>query len=256
MDRMAKKKLGQNFLIDNDVAEREIIFADLKKDDIVLEIGPGKGILTQLLARRVKQVIAIEIDSQLVTGLAPTLPKNVTLINADALEIDFKSLSPFNKIVSNLPFQISSPITFKFLEHPFSKAILMYQKDFADRMVAVPRTKEYSRLSVGVYYKTHCRILEVVPKKCFYPVPKVDSCIVELIPRENPPFSVTDERFFFNLTKQLFTHRRKIIKNTLEEFYDNLENIPYLDNRVEELNPEQIGELSNMLYSFFYQSNI
>ena len=245
---MAKKKLGQNFLIDKDVAKREITYADLNKDDIVLEIGPGKGILTYLLAKKVKQVIAIEIDLNLAKELAPTLPENVTLITADALKIDFKTLPPFNKIVANLPFQISSPISFKLLEHPFSKAVLIYQKDFADRMVARPGPKDYSRLSVGVYYRTHCRILEIVSKKCFYPVPKVDSCIVELIPRGNPPFSVVNERFFIELTKQLFTHRRKKIKNVLEEWYSNLENIPYLDRRVEELKPEQIGELSNLLY--------
>ncbi len=245
---MAKKKLGQNFLIDRQVADGEVGYADLKKEDIVLEIGPGKGILTKLLAKIAKKVIAIEIDSLLVEQLKLDLPDNVILINADALKIDFKALPAFNKIVSNLPFQISSPITFKFLEYPLSKAVLIYQKDFADRMVANPGTKDYSRLSVGIYYKAYCRILETVSKKCFFPVPKVDSCIVELIPRENPPFAVLNERFFFDLTKELFNHRRKKIRNTLKEFCDSLENIPYLNKRVEELRPEQIGELSNLLF--------
>lgn len=245
---MAKKKFGQNFLIDDHVAEREIGYADLKKDDIVLEIGPGKGILTKLLAKKVKKVIAIEIDSLLVKKLESTLPDNVTLINADVLKVDFKTLPAFNKIVSNLPFQISSPVTFKFLGYPFSKAILIYQKDFADRMVGHPGTKDYSRLSVGIYYKTHCRILEATSKKCFYPEPKVDACIVELIPRKNPPFIVSDEKFFFDLTKNLFNHRRKKIKNTLEELYGKLENLPYPDKRIEELKPEQVGKLSNLLF--------
>ncbi len=245
---MAKKKIGQNFLIDKQVAEREVDYANPNKEDIVLEIGPGKGIITKLLAKKAKKVIAIEIDSQLVKKLKPTLPDNVILINADALKIDFKSLPAFNKIVSNLPFQISSPITFKFLKYPFSKAVLIYQKDFAKRMVACSGSKDYSRLSVGIYYKTHCRILETVSKEFFFPIPKVDSSIVELIPRENPPFTVVNEKFFFDITKKLFGHRRKKIKNILEDVYSKLENLPYLDKRVEELTPEQIGELSNLLF--------
>ena len=245
---MAKKKIGQNFLIDKQVAGREIDYANPDTEDIVLEIGPGKGILTKLLAKRVKKVIAIEIDSQLVKELKSTLPVNVTLINADALKIDFKTLPVFNKIVSNLPFQISSPITFKLLKYSFSKAVLIYQKDFAERMIAGSGSKDYSRLSVGIYYKTHCRILETVSKEFFYPMPKVDSSIVELIPRENPPFTVANEKFFFDVTKKLFSHRRKKIKNILEDVYTKLENIPYLDRRVEELTPEQIGELSNLLF--------
>ena len=240
-------RLGQHFLIDKSVAEREITYADISTDDVVLEIGPGKGILTQLLAKKAKKVIAIEIDSALVKNLENIVSGNVTLIHADIMKIDFYTLPRFNKIVSNLPFQISSPVTFKLLEYPFSKAVLIYQKDFADRMVAHFHTKDYSRLSVGVYYKTHCRVLETVSKNCFSPPPKVESSIVEIIPRTKPPFTVVDESFFFEIVKQLFIHRRKKIKNTLENFFDNLDNIPYLDNRIEELSPEQIGKLSNLL---------
>jgi len=240
-------RLGQHFLIDKSVAEREITYADISTDDVVLEIGPGKGILTQLLAKKAKKVIAIEIDSALVKKLENTVSGNVSLIHADIMKIDFYTLPRFNKIVSNLPFQISSPVTFKLLEYPFSKAVLIYQKDFADRMVAHFHTKDYSRLSVGVYYKTHCRVLETVSKNCFSPPPKVESSIVEIIPRTKPPFTVVDESFFFEIVKQLFIHRRKKIKNTLENFFDNLDNIPYLDNRIEELSPEQIGKLSNLL---------
>jgi len=242
------KKLGQHFLVDEQVAEREITYANIGKDDVVLEIGPGKGVLTQLLARDAKKVIAVEIDRFFVEELKNKMPSNVEVIHADVLKIDFNTLPLFNKIVSNLPFQISSPVTFKLLEYPFSKAVLIYQKDFADRMIAVPGTKDYSRLSVGVYYKTHCRALETVLRNCFSPVPKVDSCIVEMIPRTKPPFTVLDESFFFDIVKSLFIHRRKKIKNTLSGRYGNLEGIPYLDGRVEELSPEQIGELSNLLF--------
>ena len=100
---------------------------------------------------------------------------------------------------------------------------------------------------MGLYYKTYCKILETISKECFFPIPKVDACIVEITPRQDPPFSISDEDFFFDLTKTLFNHRRKKIKNILEERYQNLDEIPYLNNRVEELKPEQIGELSNIL---------
>jgi len=239
-------RFGQNFLVDTNVANREIDYAEINKDDIVLEIGPGKGILTRLLAQHAKKIIAVEIDSKLADKLSNDIPDNVTIINDDILKVDFNNLGFFNKVVSNLPFQISSPFTFKLLDYPFSKAVLIYQKDFADRMIAVPNTKDYSRLSVGIYVKTYCRILENVSRDCFYPVPKVDSCIVELIPRKIPPFQISDEAFFFRLVKDLFVHRRKKIKGILRGKY-NLTDLPYLDNRVEELTPEQIGELCNIL---------
>jgi 16S rRNA (adenine1518-N6/adenine1519-N6)-dimethyltransferase len=245
---MAKQRFGQHFLIDMSVASREVGYAKLTNDDIVLEIGPGLGVITRLLAQKAKQVIAIEIDQRLVDKLKTALPENVTLISGDALSIDFQTLPRFTKIVSNLPFKISSPITFKFLESSFSRAILIYQKDFAERLVALPGKKEYSRLTVGVTYKAHCRILEDVSRSCFSPAPKVDSSIVELTPREKPLFNVENEWFFFELTKQLFNHRRKKIRYTIRSLYGDLEQLPYLDRRVEELTPEQIGELSNVLW--------
>lgn len=245
-----KKKTGQNFLIDKNVAKREIEYADVNKNDVVLEIGPGNGILTKLLANKAKKVIAIEIDAQLVNNLREKLPDNVLLIHEDVLKVDYKTLPRFNKIVSNLPFQISSPITFKLLELEFSLAILIYQKEFAYRMVAFPGNKHYSRLSVGVYYKAKCEIIENISNSCFYPKPLVDASVVKLSPLESPPFSVLDEKFFFDITRELFNHRRKKIKNTLERLYLNieLENVPYVNGRIETLSPEQIGELSNVLY--------
>jgi 16S rRNA (adenine1518-N6/adenine1519-N6)-dimethyltransferase len=245
---MAKQRFGQHFLRDETIALREVEYAQLSINDVVLEIGPGQGVITRLLAQQAKQVIAIEIDHRLVEFLKKTLPDNVTLISADALSVDFKTLPRFTKIVSNLPFEISSPITFKFLESSFLKAILIYQKDFAERLIALPGTKEYSRLTVGVYYKAHCRILEDVSRNCFSPIPKVDSSIVELIPREKPAFIVENERFFYELTKQLFTHRRKKIRHTIKELYGVFEQLPFLDSRVEELSPEDIGTLSNVLW--------
>lgn len=244
-------KLGQNFLIDNNIVEKQIRYADICSDDVVLEIGPGKGILTKALAEKAKSVIAVEIDSLLYSSLKESLPDNVVLIHNDILKVDSDQLPHFTKIVSNLPFQISSPVTFQLLEYSFCKAVLMYQKDFAYRMVAKVGSKQYCRLSVGLYYKTFCRVLCDVSRNCFYPVPKVDSSIVELIPREKPAFDVVDEQFFFNLVNVLFMHRRKKIKNTLSALYKSVEDIPFLSHRVEELSPEQIGLLSNILYNTY-----
>lgn len=253
-DFFMKKSLGQNFLIDKYVAQREVSYANITKKDIVLEVGPGEGILTEILADKANQVIAIEIDENIVRNLTEKFPENVELINNDVLKVDFNSLPNFNKIVSNLPFQISSPITFKFLEYNFDLAILIYQKEFADRMVANIGSKNYSRLSVGVNFKADCEILEIVSRKCFRPQPNVDSCIVRLKKKKSPQFFVIDETFFFDLTKNLFNHRRKKIKNIIREKYSLKENkIPFLDKRVEELTPEEIGNLSNILYKVIYR---
>jgi 16S rRNA (adenine1518-N6/adenine1519-N6)-dimethyltransferase len=243
-----KAKLGQNFLINKKIAEREVEYASVTKLDTVLEIGPGKGVLTNILASKAKKVIAVEIDKKLVENLKEILPENVELINSDILKIDLKDLPKFNKVVSNLPFQISSPFTFRLLDYDFELAVLIYQKEFADRMIAKPKTKDYSRLSVNVYYKAYCETLGVVPKSCFSPQPKVDSCMIRLIPRKHPAFDVVDEKFFFELTRNLFNFRRKKIGTILKDFYKIKDkDIPFFDNRVEELMPEQIGVLSNYL---------
>ena len=248
-----KNNLGQNFLIDKKVALREIEHANINKNDIVLEVGPGKGILTEILAQKVKKVIAIELDKNLVNDLQKLLPGNVILINDNVLNVDLESLPRFNKIVSNLPFQISSPITFKLLNYNFDFAVLIYQKEFADRMVAKPNSRDYSRLSVGVYYKACCEIIEIVSKACFKPQPKVDACVIKLLPRKHPPFLVENEEFFLNLVKELFNQRRKKIKNTLQSLYGfKIKDISYLNNRVEELTPEEIGELSNILCKLYH----
>jgi 16S rRNA (adenine1518-N6/adenine1519-N6)-dimethyltransferase len=244
-----KRNLGQNFLIDKNIAAREVNHAKISKKDIVLEIGPGKGILTFLLAEKAKEVISIEIDEKIVKNLRDRLTDNVTLIHKDALKVDYDALPKFNKIVSNLPFQISSPITFKLLDYDFSLAIIVYQKEFAKRMVAKPGSKDYSRFSVNVYYKAKCELLETIPKTCFKPQPKVDSCAIKLIKRKKPPFFVVNNDFFFEFTRVLFNYRRKKIKKIINEFYCiQKKEIPFLDNRVEELTPGQIGNLSNILY--------
>lgn len=251
-----KNKLGQNFLIDKKTAEREVEYANINQDDVVLEIGPGKGILTEIISKKAKKVIAIELDNKLVYELKKTFFGNVEFIHGNALEIDFNKLTRFNKVVANLPFQISSPLTFKLLEYDFDLAVLIYQKEFAERMIAQPGNKNYSRLSVNVYFKSICEILEHIPKTFFKPQPKVDSSIVRIIPRNNSPFDVYDEQLFFNITKKLFSHRRKKIKTILKEKYkENINEISFLENRVEDLTPEQIGKLSNEIFNINGRNN-
>jgi 16S rRNA (adenine1518-N6/adenine1519-N6)-dimethyltransferase len=245
---MSIKKLGQNFLTDINIAEREIEYCDINRKDTVLEIGPGTGILTKILSKKASSVIAVEIDKVLIKNLRNFLPDNVLLINDDILNINFEKLPKFNKIVSNLPYKISSPITFKLLNYDFSKAVLMYQKEFAERLIAKPGNKQYSRITVGIYYKVNCEILDIISKKCFYPQPKVDSCIVRLIPKKSKPLKLINEDFYFDLVRILFNNRRKKIKNILNKIYKkDISNLPYINKRVEELSPEEIACLSNNL---------
>ena len=242
-------KFGQNFLISKRVAENEIKYADISKNDVVLEIGPGKGFLTNFLAKKAKKVIAIEIDKKLVDYLGEIVPTNVEVIRNDVLTVDFNSLPVFNKIVSNLPFEISSPVTFKILDFGFDVAVLIYQKEFADRMVAIPGSKNYSRLSVGVYYKCFCEILDLVPRGCFSPVPRVDSAIIKLVPRKKPPFFVKDEKYFFDVVRVLFNNRRKMIKNSFKNAdSDIIKDFPFSNKRVDVLSPEKIGIICNYLF--------
>ena len=190
------KSRGQNFLIDDGVADRQIAYAAINPEDVVLEIGPGLGMITSRLAMKAEKVIAIETDKKLADYLSKKLPSNVELITADALCVDFPK---FDVMVSNLPYSISSPIIFKILNYNFRNAVVMLQKEFADRMVANPGSKDYSRLSVATYYRSKCKILENVPASKFYPSPKVDSAVVEIIPRE-PPFALSNKSLFFKLT--------------------------------------------------------
>lgn len=237
-------------MVDARVAQRHISYARLSPEDVVLEVGPGEGALTRRMAGRVHTVIAIEIDARLAEGLRG-LP-GVEVIHADALTVDFDDL-PFTKVVSNLPYQISSPLTFKLLEQSFELGILMYQREFARRLVAQPGSRDYSRLSVMAQYRAHWDILETVPPSAFRPRPEVYSCMVRLIPRP-PPFPVRDPAVFAEVVRILFSHRRKTIKNALRaEDYVPPEvaaDLPYAQRRVGKLTPEQMGEISNVVASW------
>jgi 16S rRNA (adenine1518-N6/adenine1519-N6)-dimethyltransferase len=238
---------GQHFLVDTDVAERQVAYADLSSDDVVLEIGPGNGVLTTRMASQVKKVIAIEIDAHLAHAL-PVIP-NVEVINADVLQVDLQPLS-FTKVVANIPYEISSPLTFTLLKQNFEVGVVMYQKEFAQRLVAQPGTQAYARLSVMAQYYADWEVLETVPATAFRPPPKVASCLVRIQPRD-PVFHVDDERTFERVVRILFSHRRKTIKNALRAEHALPEEIaaylPYGDRRIGKLAPAQIGEISDLL---------
>lgn len=237
-------RFSQNFLIDEGVAERQISYADLKENDVVLEIGAGNGILTRRIAK-IAKVIAIEIDERFIPKLKNI--KNVELINTDVTKLDLKDIY-FNKVISNIPYHISSEITFKLLEKRFDSGILMYQKEFAERLVA-KKGKNYSRLSVMVYSKANVEILEIVSRKAFRPIPKVDSCIVKILPI-GKRFSV-DDKIFEEVVKVLFAHRRKKIKNSLSISgllpREEAEKIDAAELRVDEISPEKIAEICKIV---------
>ncbi|MDR1955170.1 MAG: 16S rRNA (adenine(1518)-N(6)/adenine(1519)-N(6))-dimethyltransferase RsmA [Candidatus Methanoplasma sp.] len=241
-----KKSKGQNFLIDDRVAERQVDFAGISKSDRVLEVGPGLGILTSRLIERSDDVTCIEIDDILADHVERTYGERLHLIRGDAVKVQFP---PFDVFVSNLPYSVSTPIIFKLLEYDFRKAIVMVQKEFADRMVADVGSPDYSRLTVNLFYKADCRILEKVPNSRFKPQPKVDSAIVEIVPRP-APFDVLNGSVFFRVTEATFNHRRKKIGTSLraagmiEEQWD----IPFLDSRVEDLRPAEISDIANAIF--------
>ena len=265
------KNLGQNYLIDKNKRDQIINFGNLNKNDTVLEIGTGIGTLTLEIARKAKKVIAIEQDENIYKILTERLEDeqidNVEPINDDALSVDFPK---FNKIISNLPYQISSPITFKFLEYDFDLAILMYQKEFAERMNGKVGTKDYSRLSAMLYFKCNVETLTDVSSESFIPKLKIDSTVVKLTPKENK-IDATDFKTYSKFTKALFQHRNKKIKNALIDSRHIINNIDkkilkqklnsieddelneYLSKRVVALTPEEILKLSKELNPIFYE---
>ena len=220
-----QKKFGQNFLIDPHVLAKITAAADLHPDEAVIEVGPGIGTLTQELAEGAGKVLAIEIDRHLVEVLEKTLASypNVTIISRDVLEVSADEMremtAPFGqvKMVANLPYNITSPLVMKILEEaPFvSQMVLMVQEEVARRMQAAPGTKEYGSLSVAVQYYAEPEIAAFVPLNCFYPRPKVGSCVISLRRRSEPGAEVKDETLLFSVVRAAFNQRRKTLLNSL-----------------------------------------
>jgi 16S rRNA (adenine1518-N6/adenine1519-N6)-dimethyltransferase len=255
-----KKRLGQHFAVNSDMLQRLVSHASLTEDDVVLEVGAGFGFLTQLLSSECKKVVAVEVDPKVVgilRGQLRGLP-NVDLIEGDILKV---SLPPFSKVVSAPPYSISSPLLFRLLERKFEWAVLILQKEFAERLAASVGSKDYGRLTVTIYYRAEVELLDYVPRTMFYPPPDVDSMMVRLKPRP-PPFHVDDEETFFELVRTLFTQRNKKVRNGLipflrkheitgKEAVELADSMVYSSKRVRELAPEDFGILANELLRKF-----
>lgn len=221
-----QKRFGQNFLIDAHVLEKIVSAAGITKDDCVLEIGPGIGTMTQYLAESAGQVIAVEIDTNLLPILADTLKdySNVKVINQDILKVDINELvKEYNngrpiKVVANLPYYITTPIIMGLFESnvPIDNITVMVQKEVADRMQVGPGTKDYGALSLAVQYYAEPYIVANVPPNCFMPRPKVGSAVIRLTRHEKPPVAVEDTKLMFRIIRASFNQRRKTLANGLK----------------------------------------
>ena len=216
-----QKRFGQNFLIDGHVIEKIIRAAEITKDDVVLEIGPGIGTMTQYLAEAAGEVFAVEIDKNLLPILGETLAEydNVTVVNEDILKVDIMALTGGRpvKVVANLPYYITTPIIMGLFESrvPLKSITIMVQKEVADRMQVGPGTKDYGALSLAVQYYAKPEIVANVPPNCFIPRPNVGSAVIRLTRYEEPPVKVKDEKKMFSLIRASFNQRRKTLVNGL-----------------------------------------
>ncbi|MBQ3600137.1 MAG: 16S rRNA (adenine(1518)-N(6)/adenine(1519)-N(6))-dimethyltransferase RsmA [Lachnospiraceae bacterium] len=220
-----QKKFGQNFLIDTHVLDKIIAAAQITKDDLVLEIGPGIGTMTQYLCEHAREVVAVEIDKNLIPILEDTLKEydNVTVLNEDILKVDINQIAQEKnagrpiKVVANLPYYITTPIIMGLFEShvPIDNITVMVQKEVADRMQVGPGTKDYGALSLAVQYYAKPYIVANVPPNCFMPRPKVGSAVIRLTRHKEVPVFVKDEKLMFRLIRASFNQRRKTLVNGL-----------------------------------------
>lgn len=225
-----QKKFGQNFLIDTHVLEKIVSAAEIAPEDMVLEIGPGIGTLTQYLCEAAREVVAVEIDRNLIPILEDTLSgyDNVTVLNEDILKVDLNRLVEERnggrpiKVVANLPYYITTPIIMGLFEShvPLSSVTVMIQKEVADRMKAVPGGKDYGALSLAVQYYADTYLAANVPPNCFMPRPNVGSAVIRLTRHTECPVQVQDEAFMFRLVRASFGQRRKTLVNGLSNAPD------------------------------------
>ena len=236
-----KKRLGQHFLVDLNILNRVVRTAQVGKEDIVLEIGPGLGEMTLALARQAEKVIAVEIDERLVAILRQKLKgyPNVEVIKSDILKMDFKRLfrkeTRLIKVVANLPYQISTPLLFRFIESKeiFSVLFLMLQKEVAERMVASPGRKEYGPLSIFIQTFADVSIQFIIKPSAFFPPPKVESALVHMAWKEKPMIKADDEEWFKKVVKACFGYRRKTLINALK--HSELSPPGSVESRMEEI---------------------
>ncbi|MHC1718254.1 MAG: 16S rRNA (adenine(1518)-N(6)/adenine(1519)-N(6))-dimethyltransferase RsmA [Acidaminococcaceae bacterium] len=255
----ADKRLGQNFLVDEQIVNQIIAAAELAAEDTVLEVGPGIGTLTQALAETGAHVVAVELDRRLLPVLGKTLAgyDNIEIINEDILQLDIRKAVPQEnfKVVANLPYYITTPIIFNLLEQklPMERLVAMVQKEVAERMVAKPGGKDYGALSVAIQYYTEPTIAFQVPPASFVPPPSVDSAVIVCKRRKEPPVQIVDEKLFFRVVKASFSVRRKMLSNALKNMGIDSEqttawlNLACIDGkrRGETLSLEEFAALTN-----------
>lgn len=263
-----KKRLGQNFLINPDVIEDIIDFAGITKDDVVLEIGPGVGFVTEQLVKYAKKVIAVELDEEAIKELQKLECDNLEIIHNDILKTDISSLTDEKvKVVANIPYYITSPIIAHLLgeiddlanknRNQIVDIILMVQEEVARRIVATPNSpsKQYGLLTILSQFWADCEIVRLVGRKSFYPAPKVNSALVSMKVRKEPLLKLKDYKFFRRVIKAAFSQRRKTLKNCLvnsgfdkTKVTNALLELNFDENiRGEKLSIEEFGRLAELL---------
>jgi 16S rRNA (adenine1518-N6/adenine1519-N6)-dimethyltransferase len=257
------KSLGQNFLIDDTVLMDIVEGADINKEDLVIEIGPGVGTLTRELLKRAKRVVSIELDSDLIPILEEELKEfdNLQLIHKDALKVDFNEVigeEKSVKVVANLPYYVTTPIIAKLLteNYKFNSLTIMIQKEVAERIAAIPDTKEYGALSILVQYYCDTEIIRKVSPASFIPQPKVESIVIKLDRLPEPRVKVQDQKLYFTISRDAFNMRRKTLWNALKPLQLEKEKLEqgFTDSgidprrRGETLSLEEFANLTNSIY--------
>lgn len=224
MKHIAKKRFGQNFLTDQAIISSLVDAIAPKANDLMVEIGPGLGALTQPLMQQLDMLHVVEVDRDIITWMEKTyVQKKITIHNSDALKFDFSSLGSAIRVVGNLPYNISTPILFHLLDNVpvIIDMHFMLQKEVVERMVAEPSTAAYGRLSVMLQYRLQMEYLFTVPPEAFDPAPKVESAFVRCVPHAVLPFPAQDEALFAQVVTAAFGQRRKTLRNTLKGLLDD-----------------------------------
>ncbi len=251
------KRLSQNFLIDGNVLQKLIDCAQITPNDTVLEIGPGPGVITEALLKTGAQVIAVEKDRKFANALPRLTSENLTVYWEDFLKFEMQNLPKRFKVISNLPFHLTTPILTKLLplHSKVESLTLIAQEEFAKRAIAAPGSKDFSSLTLFLEYYAHASVSFFIPATCFYPKPKVNSALIQLIPK-NPPTELNADHFF-SVTRTAFGQRRKTLKRSLQKLF-SAEQVSHalhemkltLDIRPEQLSFENFKELTQILFSF------
>jgi len=253
MKHIPKKRFGQNFLTDQDIIRSLIEAIRPAPNDLMVEIGPGLGAMTQPLLKTLKHLHVVELDRDVVVWMEGHYPADkIAIHNIDALKFDFTSLGPKMRVVGNLPYNISTPILFHLLDNVdhIIDMHFMLQKEVVERMVAAPSTSEYGRLSVMLQYRLYMEYLITVPPEAFNPAPKVESAFVRAVPYAQPPHPAKDEALFAKIVSAAFGQRRKTLRNTLKGVLDDAGFAALgIDSqlRAENLGVEQFVAIANYL---------